>query len=394
MKNISFSPPDITQEEIEAVENVMRSGWLTTGFKTKEFEKKIAEYCCTKEAICMNSATACLEMAIRLLGIGYGDEVITTPYTYSASCAVILHTGATPVLVDTGENSFEMDYDKIYNSINEKTKAIIPVDFGGVLCNYDKIFEILNFKKKIFNGKNDIQKEIGRVCVLSDSAHSFGAKRNGKVSGSIADFTAFSFHAVKNLTTVEGGALVWNINCEDIYKKLSLLSLHGQTKDALSKMDPKNWEYDIVFPGYKNNMTDIFSAIGIVQLKRFDFFLKKRMKLVKIYNNLLKDQNIKIYQDNSILEESSMHLYVIRLMGKDQDFRNNLIKRMSEKGIATNVHYKPLPLFTFYKNYGFNMNDFPNAFNMYKNEITLPLNTLMSEEDVFYVCENFKKELN
>ena len=395
MKNILFSPPDISQKEIDEVIKVMKSGWVTTGPKTKEFERKISEFCGTNESICMNSATACMESALRVLEIGEGDEdeVIVTPYTYTASCSVICHVGATPIMVDLAENSLEMDYDKLANAINKKTKAIIPVDIGGVLCDYDRIFEIVDSKKNIFSPKNSLQEKIGRVCVIADSAHSFGAKYKGKMSGSIADFTAFSFHAVKNLTTAEGGALTWTIDDEDLYKNLSLLSLHGQNKDALSKMQKSNWEYDIIFPGYKNNMTDISAAIGLAQLERFDKLIEKRRLLAQKYNNLLSSCNVEIYHNESRLQNSTVHLYMVRLLDKNESYRNKIIEKMASKGIATNVHYKPLPMMTAYKNLGFKVSDFPNAFKMYENEITLPLHTLMNEEDVEYVCTHLKKEI-
>lgn len=393
MKKILFSPPDISDDEINEVSKTMRSGWITTGKKVKDFENQISLFCGVEKSICMSSATSCMELALRVLGVGPGDEVIVTPYTYTASCAVICHVGAKPVMIDLSPNSFEMDYDKLYDSINERTKAIIPVDLGGILCNYDKIFEIVNAKKHLFKGNNDIQNKIGRVCVLADSAHSFGASYNGQMSGSIADFTAFSFHAVKNLTTAEGGALSWTIDDDSIYNHLSHLSLHGQNKDALSKLKLSNWEYDILFPGYKCNMTDILASIGVVQLKRFNSLISKRRKLCSVYNELLKNENLDIYQKSSKLNNSTVHLYIVRLNGKNEKNRNELIEKMAEKGIHTNVHYKPLPMMTAYKNLGFNISDFPNAYKMYENEITLPLHTLMSEDDVEYVCECFKNEL-
>lgn len=394
MKKILFSPPDITQQEVDAVTEVLESGWITTGPKTKEFEKKISDFCNTKKTICMNSATACMESALRLLEIGPGDEVIVTPYTYTASCSVIYHVGAKPVMVDLSEDSFEMNYEKVSYAINEKTKAIIPVDLGGVLCDYDKIFEIINLKKNIFKPRNKLQEQIGRICVLADSAHSFGAKYKGKISGEIADFTAFSFHAVKNLTTGEGGALTWNLNNiknENIYEKLSLISLHGQNKDALAKTQLSSWEYDILTLGYKNNMTDIMAAIGIIQLERYEELIQKRRNLARIYNNLIENLEVDIYQTDAKLEDSNIHLYILRLKNKDEDFRNKVIEQMANLGIATNVHYKPLPLFTAYKKMGFNINDFLNAFKMYENEITLPLHTLMQPEDVEIVCKNLKE---
>lgn len=394
MKKILFSPPDITQKEIDAVTEVLKSGWITTGPKTREFEKKISDFCHTKKTICMNSATACMESALRLLEIEAGDEVIVTPYTYTASCSVICHVGAKPVMVDLGENSFEMNYEKVLDAINEKTKVIIPVDLGGILCDYDKIFGIVNLKKNIFKPKNKLQEKIGRVCVLADSAHSFGAKYKNKISGEIADFTAFSFHAVKNLTTGEGGALTWNIDDDDIYKKLSLISLHGQNKDALAKTQLSNWEYDILTPGYKYNMADIMAAIGLAQLERFEELIQKRRELSKIYNNLLKNLNVNIYQTDEKLQNSSVHLYISRLTNKNEAVRNKIIQKLAEAGIATNVHYKPLPMLTAYKKMGFDINNFPNSFNMYKNEITLPLHTLIKSDDVELVCKKLKEIIN
>ena len=387
MKKILFSPPDISQKEINYVIETLKSGWITTGPKTKEFERKISNYCGTKKSICMNSATACLESALRVLDIGPGDEVIVPAYTYTASCSVICHVGATPVMVDLSEDSLEMDYNKVFDLINCKTKAIIPVDIGGILCDYERIFEIVNSQKAKFRADNELQEKIGRVCIISDSAHAFGATRNSKISGSIADFTAFSFHAVKNLVTAEGGALTWTIDDDDLYKKLSLISLHGQNKDALAKMNPSDWEYDIVCTGYKNNMTDILASIGLAQLERFESIIKKRRKLASLYNSYLRDSSIKIYQEDSKLNDSTVHLYITNIKGKNENFRNTIINKMAQMGIATNVHYKPLPMMTAYKNLGFNIKDYPNSFRQYENEITLPLHTLMSEEDVEYICK-------
>lgn len=398
MNYIKFSPPDITDAEINSVCETLRSGWITTGPKTKLFEKRIAEYCNTNRAVCLNSATACMEMTLRLLGIGEGDEVITTSYTYTASCSVICHVGATPVLVDTGENSFEMDYAALEKAITPKTKAVIPVDLAGIMCDYEKIFEIVNKKKSLFKAKNDIQEKIGRVIVLADAAHAFGASRNGKKCGSVADFTSFSFHAVKNLTTSEGGAVTWRdidgIDNDYIYKQFMLLSLHGQSKDALEKTQKGSWEYDIIYPAYKCNMTDIMASIGLAQLDRYDSMLKKRRNIIEMYNEGFKNENVSFlnhYYDNST---SSGHLYMVRLNGKDEKFRNRVIIKMEDYGINTNVHYKPLPMHTAYKNLGFDIKDFPNAFNMYKNEITLPLHTLLTDEEVKYIIESFKKCIN
>ena len=388
--NIPFSPPDITDVEINNVIEVLKSGWITTGPKTKEFERKIAEYCNTNRAICLNSATAGMEMTLRLLGIGEGDEVITSAYTYTASASVIHHVGAKIVLVDTGVDSYQMDYEKLEEAITENTKAIIPVDLAGVMCDYNKIFEIVNRKKELFKANNEIQEAIGRVVVLADAAHSFGASQNGKMSGEVADFTSFSFHAVKNLTTAEGGAVTWKsidgVDDEDIYKRFNCLSLHGQTKDALAKTKLGSWEYDIVEPAYKCNMTDIMATIGLGQLSRYEDLLNYRKQIINKYDELLKGvEGIEVLKHYTNENISSGHLYLVRLVGKDETFRNEVITKMSEAGIATNVHYKPLPMLTAYKNLGFDINDYPNAFDMYKNEITLPLNTLINLEQVEYV---------
>lgn len=396
--DVKFSPPDICQEEINEVVDTLESGWITTGPKTKTFEKRIAEFCGTDTAVCLNSATACMEMTLRVLGVGPGDEVITSAYTYSASCSVICHVGATPVLIDTQPDSFEMDYDKLENAITEKTKVIIPVDLAGIMCDYDKIFEIVNRKKNLFRAKNKIQSTIGRVVVLADSAHSFGSSQNGRMSGSVADFTAFSFHAVKNFTTAEGGAVTWrNINGiknSDIYNEHMLLSLHGQDKDALSKVKAGNWEYDIKFPGYKCNMTDIMAAIGLAQLNRYKSLESRRKEIVQMYNEALKTEKVCLLDHLNSNNKSNMHLYMVRIKNKDENFRNKLIKNMAENGVATNVHYKPLPMHTAYRNLGFDIKDYPNAFNLYKNEITLPLHTLLSNNEVEYVIKIFKKHLD
>lgn len=397
--NIPFSPPDITDVEINNVVEVLKSGWITTGPKTKEFERQIAEYCNTNKAICLNSATACMEMTLRLLGIGEGDEVITSAYTYTASASVIHHVGAKIVLVDTEKDSFQMDYEKLEEAITERTKAIIPVDLAGIMCDYEKIFEVVNRKKELFKANNELQEAIGRVVILADGAHSFGASQKGKMSGEVADFTSFSFHAVKNLTTAEGGALTWKsidgVDDEEIYKRLNTLSLHGQTKDALAKTKIGSWEYDIVEPAYKCNMTDIMSAIGIGQLSRYEDLLNYRKAIIDRYDELLEGvegvEVLKHYTDDNT---SSGHLYLVRLTGEDEAFRNEVITKMAEEGIATNVHYKPLPLLTAYKNLGFKIEDYPNAFDMYKNEITLPLNTLISLEQVDYVVESLKACIN
>ena len=393
---VPFSPPDIGQLEIDKVVEVLKSGWITTGPKTKEFENAIAEYCKTEKAVCLNSATAALEMTLRVLGIGEGDEVITSAYTYTASASVIDHVGAKIVLVDTAKDSFEMDYDKISELINEKTKAIIPVDLAGVMCDYDRLFEIVNSNKNKFKPNNEIQEAIGRVAIIADGAHSFGAKYNGKMSGEVADFTSFSFHAVKNLTTAEGGAVTWRqidgFSSEDIYKKYMILSLHGQTKDALSKTKIGSWEYDILEPAYKCNMTDIMAAIGLAQFTRYDEILDHRHKIVKMYDEgFSKNPNLQVLKHDTETGNSSYHLYLVRLVGKDEEYRNEVVKKMAELGVATNVHYKPLPMLTAYKNLGFDIKDYPNAFDMYKNEITLPLNTVMTEEQVNYVIEKLNE---
>ena len=397
MRNIPFSPPDIREEDIQEVVDALRSGWITTGPRTKTFEAKIAEYCGTNRAVCLNSATAGMELILRLLGIGKGDEVITSAYTYTASASVIEHVGAKIVLVDTAPESYEMDLNKLEEAITEKTKAIIAVDLAGVICNYEAIFKLVESKKNLFKANNEIQDKIGRIAVIADAAHSFGAKQKGKMSGNIADFSSFSFHAVKNLTTAEGGAVTWRdingIDNSDIYQHLMTLSLHGQTKDALAKTKLGSWEYDIISPAYKCNMTDIAAAIGLSQLRRYDEVLSRRKELINRYNELLSGCDVKILKHYDESSESSGHLYIVRLNGKDEEFRNKVIVKMAEKGIATNVHYKPLPMMTAYKNLGFKINDYPNGFNMYKNSITLPLNTLMSNDDVEYVIENLREIL-
>lgn len=394
-RNIPFSPPDMGEEEINEVIDTLKSGWITTGPKVKEFEKKIADYCHTSKAVCLNSATACMEMTLRLLGIGPGDEVITSAYTYTASCSVICHVGATPVLVDVAKDSFGMDYDLLAEKITEKTKAIIPVDLAGIMCDYDKIFEIVESKKGLFTPTNDIQKAIGRVIVLADSAHAFGASRKGKMCGEEADFTSFSFHAVKNLTTAEGGAVVWKdipgIDNEWIYKQYQLLSLHGQTKDALNKSKLGSWEYDIMSPAYKCNMTDIMGGIGLAQLKRYSQLLARRKDIIEKYNDGFKDLDIQILNHFDDEHQSSGHLYLVRINNITLEQRNEIIVKMAERGIACNVHYKPLPMLTAYKNLGFDIKDYPNAYDLFINEVTLPLHTKLSDEDVEYIINNFKE---
>ena len=395
MRKIPFSPPDITEEEIQEVCEALRSGWITTGPRTKEFERQIAAYCGTDRAVCLNSATACLEMTLRILGIGPGDEVITSAYTYTASASPVCHVGAKLVLVDTLPGSYEMDPEKLAAAITERTKAVIPVDIAGILADYDTIYSIVESKKALFIPANDLQKKIGRVAVVADGAHSIGAKRNGKRSGAFADFTTFSFHAVKNLTTAEGGAATWNpalgLDDEAIYKQYMLLSLHGQNKDALAKTKPGAWEYDIVAPLHKCNMTDIMAAIGLVQLRRYPELLEKRYALVRLYNELLKDCGVEMASHFREDEVSSCHLYLTRLTGKTMARRNEIIEKMAEQGVATNVHYKPLPLLTAYKDLGFASKDYPNACAQFENEITLPLYSTLTEEDVRYVCKTLKE---
>ena len=393
MKKVPFSPPDITESEVNLVSEALRSGWITTGPKTKEFERLIAMCCQTEQAVCLNSATACMELILRVLGVGQGDEVITPAYTYTATASVTCHVGAKVVMVDTAPDSFEMDYDKLADAITEKTKVVLPVDLAGVVCDYDKIFAAVESKKHLFSPANDIQKAYGRVIVLADAAHAFGAKWHGKMCGEIADFTSFSFHAVKNLTTAEGGALTWRnhdgVDNESLYKQFQLLSLHGQNKDALAKTRLGAWEYDIVAPYYKCNMTDVMAGIGLAQLKRYPEMLYRRRQIIERYNEGLKGRNVQVLDHFGDDHSSSGHLYLVRLLGEDVEYRNAVIERMAERGIACNVHYKPLPMMTAYKNLGFDIVDYPNAYNQYHNEITLPLHTSLTNEDVEYVISNF-----
>ncbi|MEJ6951746.1 DegT/DnrJ/EryC1/StrS family aminotransferase [Natronospora cellulosivora (SeqCode)] len=392
---IDFSPPDITLAEINEVVDTLKSGWITTGPKTKLFEKRIAEYCKTSKAVAMSSATASMEMTLRLLGIGEGDEVITSAYTYTASASVIHHVGAKIVLVDTAKNSFHLDYKALDKAITDKTKAIIPVDIAGVMCDYDKIYELVYKKKELFKPSNKIQEAIGRIAVMADAAHSFGAKYKSKICGEVADFTCFSFHAVKNLTTAEGGAVTWRdiegISNEEIYKEYMLYSLHGQSKDALAKTKGGAWEYDILAPNYKCNMTDIMASLGLAQLKRYPKILKRRKEIIEIYDKALEKESVEPLQHYSNEYASSGHLYLVRLIGRDENTRNKVIEKMAEQGIATNVHYKPLPLHSAYMKLGFDIKDYPNVYNMYANEITLPLHTLLSDEEVNYVINTFIK---
>jgi len=393
MKKIPFSPPDMSEAEINEVAEALRSGWITTGPKTKEFERLIAMCCQTDQAVCLNSATACMELILRVLGVGPGDEVITSAYTYTATASVTCHVGAKVVMVDTAPDSFEMDYDKLADAITEKTKVVLPVDLAGVVCDYDKIFAAVESKKHLFSPVNDIQKAYGRVIVLADAAHAFGAKWHGKMCGEIADFTSFSFHAVKNLTTAEGGALTWRnhdgVDNESLYKQFQLLSLHGQNKDALAKTRLGAWEYDIVAPYYKCNMTDVMAGVGLAQLKRYPEMLYRRRQIIERYNEGLRGCDVQVLDHFGDDHSSSGHLYLVRLLGEDVEYRNAVIERMAERGIACNVHYKPLPMMTAYKNLGFDIVDYPNAYNQYHNEITLPLHTSLTNEDVEYVISNF-----
>lgn len=393
MKKIPFSPPDMSEAEINEVAEALRSGWITTGPKTKEFERLIALCCQTEQAVCLNSATACMELILRVLGVGQGDEVITPAYTYTATASVTCHVGAKVVMVDTAPDSFEMDYDKLADAITERTKVVLPVDLAGVVCDYDKIFAAVESKKHLFSPANDIQKAYGRVIVLADAAHAFGAKWHGKMCGEIADFTSFSFHAVKKLTTAEGGALTWRnhdgVDNESLYKQFQLLSLHGQNKDAFAKTRLGAWEYDIVAPYYKCNMTDVMAGIGLAQLKRYPEMLYRRRQIIERYNEGLKGCDVQVLDHFGDDHSSSGHLYLVRLLGEDVEYRNVVIEQMAERGIACNVHYKPLPIMTAYKNLGFDIANYPNAYNQYHNEITLPLHTSLTDEDVEYVISNF-----
>lgn len=395
---IPFSPPDIGEAEIEEVVAALKSGWITTGPKTKELERQVAQFCHTSKAVCLNSATAALELTLHQLGIGPGDEVITCAYTYTASASVVCHVGAKLVLVDCQKDGYQMDYDALEAAITEKTKAVIPVDIAGVICDYDRIFEIVEKKKALFTpSDNKIQQALGRVAVVADAAHAFGARRHGKMCGEIADFTAFSFHAVKNFTTAEGGAVVWRdiggIDNEEIYKNYMLLSLHGQSKDALAKTQLGAWEYDIVMPGYKCNMTDIMAGIGLAQMRRYPKLLMRRCNIIGQYDAVMENLPVQVLQHYGEDFASSGHLYLVRLEGKDEAYRNEFIRKMAELEVATNVHYKPLPMHTAYKKLGFDIKDYPNAYQMYHNEITLPLHTCLCDEEVEYVLDCFAKVL-
>lgn len=394
---IPFSPPDITEAEIEQVAEALRSGWITTGPKTKELEREVAAFCGVDKTVCLNSQTACAEMTLRLLGVGEGDEVITSAYTYTATASVVCHVGAKLILVDIQPDSFEMDYDQLENAITEKTKVIIPVDLGGVPCDYDRIFEIVEKKKAMFQPNNEIQDAIGRVIVMADAAHAFGAVWNEKPVGSIADFSNFSFHAVKNFTTAEGGAVTWReiegIDSEEIYRQYQLLSLHGQSKDALAKTQLGAWEYDVIGPWYKCNMTDVTAGIGLAQMKRYKELLKRRKEIIAKYDAAFRPLGIEVLDHYGMDHQSSGHLYITRIPGITLEQRQEIIVKMAEAGIACNVHYKPLPLLTAYKNLGFDVKDYPNAYEKFVNEVTLPLHTKLTDEDVEYVIEKYCKNV-
>lgn len=393
-RNIQFSPPDISEAEIEEVCEALRSGWITTGPRTKELEKRLAAFCHTDKLVCLNSATAAEELNLRVLGIGAGDEVIVPAYTYTATAAAVIHVGAKLVFIDSQKDSTEMDYDAMGAAINERTKAVIAVDLGGIIADYDRIYEAVERKKNLFTPKTDIQKALGRVAVLADAAHSLGASRDGKMAGEIADFTSFSFHAVKNFTTAEGGAATWRhidgVDDEALYKQYQLLSLHGQSKDALAKTKLGAWEYDIVAPYYKCNMTDIMAAIGLRQLDRYVGLLERRKQIIARYDEMCDELGVMHLNHYGENHSSSGHLYLTRVPGIGDEQRREIIIKMAEQGIATNVHYKPLPMMTAYKAYGWDIKDFPNAHAYYENLITLPLHTLLSDDDVEYVVENFK----
>ena len=394
-RNILFSPPDISELEINEVVEALKSGWITTGPKTKEFERRIADYCNVNKAVCLNSQTACAEMALRILGIGEGDEVIVPAYTYTASASIVYHVGAKVVFVDVQKDSLEINYEELEKAITEKTKAIIPVDLAGIPCDYDRIFSILENKKSLFKPNNEIQKAIGRVAVCADAAHAFGATLNGKKIGSIADFTSFSFHAVKNLTTAEGGALTWKtipgIDDEEIYHQLQLYSLHGQNKDALAKTKLGAWEYDIKGTWYKCNMTDVHAGIGLAQLSRYDEILKRRKEIITKYDNAFRPLGVKNLNHYTENYQSSGHLYITRVPNITLEQRQEIIVKMAEAGIACNVHYKPLPMMTAYINLGFDIKDYPNSYEQFKNEITLPLHTCLTDEDIEYVIKNYTR---
>ncbi len=391
--SISFSPPDITEAEIAEVADALRSGWITTGPRVKELERRLAAYLEVPRCVCLNSQTACAEMALRVLGVGPGDEVIVPAYTYTASASVICHVGATPVMVDCAPDSFEMDYDAMGRAITARTKAVIPVDLGGVPCDYDRIFAVLEEKRSLFNPASAIQEALGRVAVCEDAAHALGSAYHGRMIGSVADFTSFSFHAVKNFTTAEGGCLTWSLPSEvpddEVYQKVQLLSLHGQSKDALAKTKLGAWEYDVLGPWYKCNMTDIQAALGLVQLKRYEGMLERRRELIALYDSYLKPLGVEPLPHQGEGYASSGHLYICRVPGVSPDERNAIIEAMAERGVATNVHYKPLPLLTAYKDLGFDIADYPRAYARFANEVTLPLHTCLTDEQAHYVASTF-----
>lgn len=393
LMKIPFSPPDISEREVALVSEALRSGWITTGPKTKDFEKQIAAYCHTGKAVCLNSATACMESILRVLGVGPGDEVIVPAYTYTATASVVCHVGARLILVDVAPDSYEMDYDKLAALITPRTKVVVPVDLGGVMCDYRRVFDIVENQKVLFQPRNEIQEAIGRIIVMADAAHAFGAQWHGKMCGEVADFTSFSFHAVKNLTTAEGGALTWRtisgIDNDWLYKQFQLQSLHGQNKDALAKTRLGAWEYDIVSPAYKSNMTDIMAAIGLAQFERYAGLLARRCEIINRYDEAFRFMPVQLLNHFGTDHVSSGHLYLVRMLDKTVEQRNEIIIKMAERGIACNVHYKPLPMMTAYKTLGFDIADYPNAYNQYRNEITLPLHTKLSDADVEYVIENF-----
>ena len=393
MRKISFSPPDISDLEINEVVEAMKSGWITTGPRTKLFEKKIAEYVGVSHAVCLNSATAALEMTLRILGVGPGDEVITSAYTYTSSVSVIYHVGAKIVLVDTAPGSFEIDYGKLADAITERTKVVIPVDIGGVMVDYDKVFAAVESKKHLYHPNNDIQALFDRPIVMADAAHSFGASYHGKKSGAVADFTSFSFHAVKNLTTAEGGAVTWldrpGLDGDRLYKEYQLYSLHGQSKDAAAKLKPGAWEYDIIYPAYKCNMTDLTAAFGLKQLERFAGLIERRKRTAEIYDRILLPTGIQRIEHKRADRQGNYHLYLVRVPGITPAQRSDIITMMAERGIACNVHFKPLPMMTAYKNLGFDIRNYPNAYAQFANEITLPMHTLLTDEDAEYLAGTF-----
>ena len=393
--NIPFSPPDIIEDEINEVIDTLKSGWITTGPKTKELERRLSEFTTTPKTVCLNSATAALELVLRVLGIDEGDEVIVPAMTYTASCSVIYHVGAKAVIVDIQKDGHEMDYAALENAITEKTKAVIPVDLAGIPCDYDKIFEVVNAKKPLFKANSEYQEKLGRIAVVADGAHALGSVYKGVKVGAVADFTTFSFHAVKNFTTAEGGSVTWkensNFDNEELYKEFQIYSLHGQTKDALAKTKAGSWEYDIVIPGYKCNMTDIMASIGLVQLDRYPKLLERRVELVEQYNKAFEGSRVVPLVHYTATYKSSGHLYITHIKGATYEQRGEIITKMAERGISCNVHYKPLPLLTAYSNLGFDINDYPNAYDYFVNEVTLPLHTRLSDEDVKVIVENFKE---